>query len=348
MLKLEHIHLQLGNFSLQDINLSVRKGSYCVLLGESGSGKTLILNTIAGLYKVKSGKIILNNKEITFEKIQNRKVGLLFQDYAIFPHLTVFQNIAFPLKIQKFPKKEIMLRVMDLADEMSITNLLQRKPSGLSGGELQRVALARILAFNPEVLLLDEPLSSLDVTLRNDLRNTLRNLNRKGITIVHVTHDFEEALALARHIAVIHQGKIIQQGGPAEVFRNPNSPFVAHFSGVKNFFKVEINDDNQATIGGKIEINIPRNTNLSKSGYILIRGEEIILSREKPDSSAVNNFLGKVKLIVMNQYGYEVVVDIGRDIYSLITTQSAEKLQLKEGCELWVSFKTSAVKVIST
>lgn len=347
MLKLENINLKLGNFQLKDINMHVRKGSYCVLLGESGSGKSLILNTIAGIHIPDSGEIILQGKNITKEKIQNRGTALLFQDFAIFPHLTVFENIAYPLKIKKFNKIEIEARVKELATELNIYDHLHRKPNGMSGGELQRIALARILAMNPEILLLDEPLSSLDVTLRNDLRNVLRKLNREGITIIHVTHDFEEALALAKHIAVIKNGEIIQQGGPGEVFRKPNSSFVAHFSGVKNFFKAEILNENQAIIGGKLVLNLQSNLQKSNSGFVLIRGEEIILSKEKPDSSAVNNFKGVVKLIVMNQYGYEVLVDIGRDIYSLITTQSAEYLQLKEGCELWVSFKTSAVKFIN-
>ncbi|RLD63190.1 MAG: ABC transporter ATP-binding protein, partial [Bacteroidetes bacterium] len=202
MLKVKNISKKLDDFNIKDISFSVNKGDYFIILGVSGAGKSVILEMIAGLMQPNSGTIYLNNKNITNEKIQKRKLGLVFQDYAVFPHLSVKENISYPLKNRGLEKKEIQNRLNQLAEEMSISHLLNRKPTTLSGGELQRVALARTLALNPECLLLDEPLSSLDIQLKNDLRGLLRKINKKGQTIIHVTHDYEEAIFLANKVAV--------------------------------------------------------------------------------------------------------------------------------------------------
>src|SRR5664280_1570258 len=207
MLRLIDINRKLGNFALSEINLEVTDGEYYVLLGRSGSGKTQLLELIAGLEHPDSGGIFLDNIEITRQRIQDRKIGIVFQDYAIFPHMTVFGNIAYPLRARKEDKKNIAEKVELAAATMNISHILERRTEKLSGGELQRVALARTLITSPRLLLLDEPLSSLDTSLKDDLKSLLRNLNKSGQTIIHVTHDYGDAISLAKRVGVIHNGR---------------------------------------------------------------------------------------------------------------------------------------------
>ena len=244
MLRLTNINRRLGDFALKEINLEVSDGQYYVLLGRSGSGKTQLLELIAGLEHPDTGSIVLDEKDITRQRIQDRKVGIVFQDYAVFPHMTVFGNIAYPLKVRKEDKKFIAEKVEKAATAMNIKHLLDRNTEKLSGGELQRVALARTLITSPRLLLLDEPLSSLDTSLKDDLKRLLRNLNRSGQTIIHVTHDYSDAISLAKRVGVIHNGRIIQEGSVDEVFKNPSNRFVARYAGIKNFFRVNILREN--------------------------------------------------------------------------------------------------------
>ena len=188
MLELKNIHKSFDDFRIIDINLEVKNGDYYVVLGKSGAGKTILLETIAGLLIPDKGTVWLDGENITNQSMQHRRVGLVFQDYAIFPHKTVYQNIAYPLKRKK-NKKGLRDMVFELAEKTGVENLIHRYPSTLSGGEIQRTVLARTLALEPEILLLDEPLASLDIQYRRELQSLLRKLNADGQTIVHVTHD---------------------------------------------------------------------------------------------------------------------------------------------------------------
>lgn len=346
MLKLENLYLTLGNFKLKDVNLEINQGEYCVLLGESGSGKSVILSTIAGLYKPDKGQIILNNRNITNAKIQNRNVGLLFQDYALFPHLNVFENIAFPLKMHKAKSQTIGETVMELAVNLEIEHLLHRRIRALSGGEKQRVALARILALNPKVLLLDEPLSALDVGLRYDLRNLLKKINKRGISIFHVTHDFDEAISLADKIAVIQSGEIVQHGSSEEVFRNPNSTFVAKFAGIKNIFPCQVINQTEAVTSNGLNIKFQNTLEASTPSMLLLRGEDIIVSNQKQVSSALNNFEGTVMEMNINQYGVQLSIDAGENFICQISMESTLTLDIKVGRKVCLSFKSNAVKLL--
>lgn len=345
MLELKNISVKLGEFQLKNINLQLEKGDYYVLLGKSGVGKTVLLEIIAGLIKHGTGQVILNNEDITKYKIQNRKVGIVFQDYSIFPHLNVWQNILFPVKKRKISKKGKEELVKKYAELTNISHLLNRNPQNLSGGELQRVALARTLITEPICLLLDEPLASLDVQLKGGLRNLLRKINQKGVTILHVTHDYEEAIALSNKVAVIHEGEIIQKGLTKEVFKRPVNEFVANFTGIKNFFIAEFLSENTAKINGKVQIKVSNKDDLHK-GKIIIRGEEIILSNNKIESSATNNFKGTIIQIIPYLTNYEVIVDIGIDLTVVISEESLTKFEFKEGSGVWVAFKSSAIKLI--
>ncbi|HEX7411672.1 MAG TPA: ABC transporter ATP-binding protein, partial [Bacteroidales bacterium] len=335
-LELKHISKKLGVFALNDINLELCDGEYFMLLGHSGAGKSLILETIAGLVRPDEGEVWLNNRNITFEKIQHRRIGLVFQDLAIFPHMNVAANIAFPLQRRGTHQADIDKEVMRQAEHTGIAHLLQRRPETLSGGELQRVALARTLIMKPHCLLLDEPLSSLDIQMQDDLRKLLRSINQMGTTILHVTHHFEEAVSLATRIAVLDKGNMLQQGTPDEVFHHPKSKFVADFTGVKNFFKVYVNSKPGSELAEAVIPGTPLSfvllTVLGVSeGFILIRSTDIILSETSTGLSTANNLHGTVQEIVPSGYGYEVLLDVGIPLYVQITKASQEKLSLIPG-----------------
>ena len=349
MLELRNISCTFPGFSLSDISFSVADGEYFILLGESGAGKSLLLEAIAGLNPIKTGTLLLDGNDITNEKIQQRGIGLVFQDQAVFPHLTVKENIAYPLKGKHLTKTEKDKIIGDITELLQISKLLNRRPATLSGGELQRVALARALVQKPKILLLDEPLSATDSKLRSELRALLRQINRLGQTIIHVTHDFDEAVSLADRIAIMNQGSIVQSGTPQEVFGNPVNGFVAHFAGIRNFYKVALSTHDSHLIAKPAEnvvvfIGDPSETD---SGYILIRNEDILLSTTTFESSALNNFEGLVTDMYPSRSGMEVVIDIGITLHAQISRESALKLKLSQGKKIWVHFKASSVKLIA-
>ena len=348
MLEVRNISKRFSDFSLKDISFTVEQGDYYILLGESGAGKSMLLETIAGLLFPESGSIIMEGKDITYEKIQNRRIGLVFQDYAVFPHMTVYENIAYSLSGRKMNSEEKKVSVERISEQLSISGLLSRRPVSLSGGELQRVALARTMIQEPKLLLLDEPLASLDSRIKSELRSQLRKIHRQGQTILHVTHDYEEALSLGNRIAVIHNGSIIQEGKPEEVFRSPKSEFVAHFVGVRNFFKAKMTGERNNSIAlaeNKLTIKLlPPESGIE--GYLLIRSEDIILSNGPFESSATNNFEGTVREIIPSIHGINVVVDAGIPFYVLITDESLSRLELYDGKRVWLHFKATAVRFI--
>ena len=346
MLELKNISLNLDGFSLKDISFSVEKGEYFVLLGKSGAGKSLILEIIAGLITPDRGNVWLDGKDITTTAIRKREVGIVFQDYAVFPHLSVYGNICYPLKANKTVKHERDRIVRELAEKMGISALLHRKPATLSGGELQRVALARTLTLKPKTLLLDEPLSSLDVGLRHEMRNILRKLNSEGLTIIHVTHDYEETVALARKAGVIHDGEIVQTGTLKEIFHKPKSKFVANLSGIRNFYRAKVLSGNRAKLEDKVEVSIPHVSEENHEGFVFFRSEDVVISCQHIESSLTNSFKGTVISMIPAVNGMEIVVDAGILISAFITGQSAKKLRLEENKQVWVSFKAMAVKFI--
>jgi len=350
MLEIRNLTKKYPDFSIEDFSINVVEGDYFMIIGVSGAGKSLLLELIAGLQKPDSGNIILNGKDITYQKIQNRKIGLLFQDYAIFPHLSVKDNIAYSLKLKKPGKHALETKIIEYAEKANAAHLLHRDPSTLSGGEIQRVALARTLAMKPECLLLDEPLSSLDVQLREDLRALLRKLNREGLTIIHITHDFEETISLAQHLAVIHDGKIVQQGTPKEVFQNPGNEFVAKMTGIKNYFKVSLLNRSsdgvaKAKVREGIELKI-HSDHENCEGNILIRRRNIHLSNSKPEPGEENVFEGKITEIIPQKTGIDIIVDIGVELTSKISEKPFNELNLNIGKKIWVSFKPESVRFL--
>jgi putative spermidine/putrescine transport system ATP-binding protein len=229
-----------GSVAVQDLSLTVKQGELIALLGPSGCGKTTTMRAIAGLMPVAGGTVTLAGRDLTHLAPNKRGIGLVFQSYALFPHLSVEDNVAFGLKLKGVPAAERAQRVKNALARVDLAHLADRLPKALSGGQQQRVALARSIVVEPGLLLLDEPLSNLDARLRLEMRSELARLQRElGITMIYVTHDQAEALALADRIVVMRAGKIEQQGSPEEIYERPVSSFVARFMGFENCFALE-------------------------------------------------------------------------------------------------------------
>lgn len=346
MLKVDRITKKLGRFALQEISFEVAAGAYFVLLGHSGAGKSLLLEILVGLIAPDAGAVWLNSANITRAAIQHRGLGWLPQDQTLFPHLTVRDNIAYPFRCRGVRSGNLGAKVEKTASAVGAAGLLDRDPATLSQGEAQRVALARTLAADPDVLMLDEPLASLDVSAKAELRALLRKLHAAGQTILHVTHDYEEALALATRVAILEAGRISQSGTPDEVFHHPKSQFVAHFVGIRNFFKGNLAARGDQTarfttdgLGFEIATHAP-----SGPGCMILRSEDVTVSLAQPHGSARNGFRGKIVDAEPAPLGVELTVDIGALFYALVTRASAEKLGLRPGTEVWVSFKSTAIQ----
>ncbi|MBZ9656012.1 ABC transporter ATP-binding protein [Phyllobacterium lublinensis] len=240
-LKVEKMSVGYGATTvLDDLDLGIGKGEFVALLGSSGCGKTTLLRTIAGFAKPNAGSIRVAGRDVTHMAPDKRGMALVFQSYALWPHMTVAQNIGYGLKLQKRSREEIDARIKEMQDLLGLSGLGSRKPGQLSGGQRQRVALGRALAIDPEILLLDEPLSNLDARIRLTVRHEIRSLQKRlGITAIHVTHDREEAMVMADRIVIMNAGRIEQQGSPEAVYNMPASPFVAAFMGAENILSMQ-------------------------------------------------------------------------------------------------------------
>ncbi len=240
---------RLGNFELRINGLYVDEGEYLAVMGPSGCGKSTLLRLIAGVHRPDCGKIFIRGIDVTEMPPEKRRVGYVPQGYCLFPHMTVFENIAYGLKARGFKRNEIESRVLEAAKALGITGLLDKRPKELSGGEMQRVAIARALAFSPDVLLLDEPFSMLDYLTKAEAMNFVRNVVRKfGITVIHVTHDLMEAIELADKIAVMDNGRIVSIEASDEVLRRPRDEFTAKFLGLNIIEAYAYESDNGTTI----------------------------------------------------------------------------------------------------
>ena len=351
MLEIKNINARLGGFWLKNISLELEPGDYLTVLGLSGAGKTVLLEVLAGLVKPEAGEIFLNGKDISHQSIQKRPFGLVYQDMALFPHMPVWKNIAYALKGNGLSGQQQQDKALELARLTQVEHLLDRHPGTLSGGEAQRVALARTLASDPEVLLLDEPLASLDVKLRQELRELLKKINQSGKTIIHVTHDPMEAATLSKKIAIIEKGELIQWGKPEDVFRNPVSEFVARFSGIKNIFlcgfkkSFEKNGLYHGLTKNNITISCLDEPE-KETAHLMIPGEDIIVSEEKLETSAINQYEGIINELYFLNHGVELIIDAGEIFSVIVSKRSVDKLGLDPGKKVWLSFKASAVKIL--
>jgi molybdate transport system ATP-binding protein len=347
MIQIRDLKVDLGEFVLQRINIDVREGEYFIILGPTGAGKTVLLEAIAGLHPVLEGKIWVKGREVTRLRPEKRGIGIVYQDQVLFPHLSVAENIAFGLKSMKCPGKHIKPRVNSISELVGINHLLHRRPDTLSGGEKQKTALARALVTEPVVLLLDEPLSALDQSTRENMQRELAELHRRlKVTMIHVTHDFEEAVTLGERVAVINEGQIAQVGTPEEVLRRPNSEFVARFALSRNIFSGIADDagDGYVTvrIGGTELMGI---TDLRGAVHLSLRPEDILISNEALQSTARNSFEGTVTEVVDRGAVMHVTVSVPPDFVCLVTRQAFEELKLRKGVRVWITFKASAIHI---
>jgi putative spermidine/putrescine transport system ATP-binding protein len=286
-LLLDRVGKRYGEFvAAADVTLEVGRGEFVTLLGPSGSGKTTLLMAIAGFVTPDAGRILLDGKPIDHLPPEKRNFGMVFQGYALFPHMTVGENVAFPLKVRRTPSAETRERVQRVLDLVQLSQLGDRLPRQLSGGQQQRVALARALVFAPHLLLLDEPLSALDKKLRAELQMELRDLHRRvGLTFIYVTHDQEEALALSDRIAILRGGRLVQQGSPAELYERPATRFVADFFGRSNFLRATITERGDGTFACEVGGHRVLQAGPAPAGptaLLALRPEKIAVLRDGP------------------------------------------------------------------
>jgi putative spermidine/putrescine transport system ATP-binding protein len=327
--------------AVRGISLSVESGEFLTLLGPSGSGKTTLLRIIAGLLQPTSGRVYLDGRDVTRTAPGKRDVGLVFQNYALFPHLSVFQNVAFPLRLRKIPADEIRRRVAQALELVLLTGFESRLPAHLSGGQQQRVALARAIVFEPTVLLMDEPLGSLDKRLRQQLQLELRRLQREvGITTIYVTHDQEEAFSMSDRIAVLNDGLTSQVGTPEDIYRAPVDEFVAHFVGEVNYFRcfVARTDADRAVLQSEHGTDIVVKWNGTRPAEdrmgCAIRPEKIRIGRQV---DSVNSFSGGLQTVIFqgSHYRGEVRLQSGESLHVVLPPTS----DLREGDEVEVGWE---------
>jgi molybdopterin-binding protein len=347
VIKLKNLSVDLGDFVLKDITLTIEEGEYFIILGPTGAGKTVLLESIAGLHPIKNGEIWLRGKEVTRVEPEKRRVSIVYQDHVLFPHLSVKDNIIFGLKMNKAPADERKVKLNWVAELLGITNLLHRRPDTLSGGEKQKVALGRAIITRPELLLVDEPLSSLDPETRENVQQELRQLHKAlGITILHVTHDFEEAIALGNRIAVIGEGHLMQVGIPEEIFRHPNSEFVARFALTRNIFLGKAERKSSGDTVFKVDgTEFIIAADADGTYHASIRPEDILISSEPIHSSARNCFPGTITHVVDRGSTLYVTVSIPPELSCLITRHSFEEMELHEGKKVYMTFKASSIHI---
>ena len=338
-LKIENIKKSFGTQQvLKGLSFEVEKGEFFFLLGSSGCGKSTLLRIISGLCDPDEGRIFFDGEDVTTLPAEKRGVGLVFQNYALWPHMTVYDNIAFGLQVRKLKKDEIAKKVAKVLQDVRLEGLEKRYPAELSGGQQQRVALARALVVEPKLVLLDEPLSNLDANLRLEMRSELRRIHRElGLTMIYVTHDQKEALSLADRVALLHEGRLEQLGNPTELYKRPQSKFAAGFLGETNFLKGKALKKNEtfweietpwgtSTISQDQAVGVESGKALSLS----VRPEDLRLAGEEsaPNFQArilENNFLGDITQLVLEANGERLLVE----------TLSSSQLRVGELIKVW-------------
>jgi molybdate transport system ATP-binding protein len=344
-----------GQTVLKNLNLQVNKGEFHVLLGPSGSGKTTILSIIAGLAKQDKGDVLIGNRNVSSLPPEKRRIGFAFQDYALFPHLTVFENIAYGLRVKRIKENKIGERVGYYLNKINIENEKNKFPHQLSGGQKQRVALARALVTEPEILLMDEPMSNLDPLTKEKIGDELKSIQKEiGTTTIYVTHNQEEAALLGNRVSVLHHGKIEQSEAPDELFYHPKTEFVAHFVGVNNILNVSVVEikPHEAVVrvcneglDRPVKIRVKKYPIIEKKRAdinLCIHPEKITLKKENaPDDRNLNRIRGKIVNETRNGNGIKTTVDLGGVMLQAAVPKHLFDFKLHEN--VWVCFAPDAL-----
>lgn len=324
IIDLRNITVSYGdNTILENLNLYINEKEFITLLGPSGCGKTTTLRAIAGFVKVDSGDVIFEGKRINDVPPHKRRVNTIFQRYALFSHLNVYDNIAFGPKLQKMPKQEIRKTVASMLELVNLKGFETRSIDSLSGGQQQRVAIARALANKPHVLLLDEPLGALDLKLRKDMQRELKNIQKElGITFIYVTHDQEEALSMSDTVVVMDRGKIQQIGTPEDIYNEPVNAFVADFIGESNIVDAIMLDDYLVTFGGVKFKCLDSGFETNEFVEAVVRPEDIVIT----EVGAQASLTGTITSVTFKGVNFEILVDVGGFIWMIQTTQEHHKV----------------------
>ena len=340
-----------GVVAVQDFNIDIKDKEFIVLVGPSGCGKSTTLRMIAGLEDISDGELYIDDKLCNDIEPKDRDIAMVFQSYALYPHLSVYDNIAFPLKIKKLPKEEIDKKVKEAAETLDITQYLDRKPKNLSGGQRQRVAIGRAIVRNPKVLLMDEPLSNLDAKLRNQMRAEIIKLRKKiDTTFIYVTHDQVEAMTLGDRIVVMKDGFVQQIGTPQEVFDHPRNLFVSGFIGTPqmNYFDAKLLEKDGKYLvlvdDQEFELSNEKQNRLKQKG---VKSQDIILG-VRPDHMVLSDKGIKAKVDVSELMGSSVhlhVNALGRDVIAIVPTEG-RKVELA-GQEIHLSFSGNVANLFS-
>jgi ABC-type sugar transport system ATPase subunit len=349
MIEIKDLSVHLGDFSLEDINLAIRDREYFVILGPTGAGKTILIECLAGLYRFRKGEIWIDGNEVTSLPPEQRNIGYVPQDYALFPFLNVAENITFGLRGKNIPQSQMIGKVKALAHLLGISHLLKRGVGNLSGGEKQRVALARALATSPEFLLLDEPLSNLDVRTAKYLRLELRRLHEElGVTTIHVTHNLIEAEEIADRMAILNMGKLEQVGTSEEVFFYPESEAVSDLIGTPNILDCDsyniLGHGLVEAVCGGIPIMLPYQGD--KVRRIALFPRDIYVSTSKPPGPEVNRFKGIVTEIKPFSSLMRLKVKVGgNNLLAELPKDIFEDMGIKIGQEIFLILKLRRLRV---
>jgi spermidine/putrescine ABC transporter ATP-binding subunit len=354
-IKLAQVSKRYGDvWALRPTSLSIHRGEFFALLGSSGSGKTTTLRLIAGFEEPTSGTVFLQGKDVSRDAPYERNVNTVFQDYALFPHMSVEQNVGYGLRVRRVHKGEIGARVRDALRMVRLTGFERRRPSQLSGGQRQRVALARALINTPAVLLLDEPLGALDLKLRREMQEELKRIQRDvGITFIYVTHDQEEAMSMSDRVAVMSDGAIQQIGTPADVYERPASAFVAGFVGVSNFLQGTVNRRTGSEFWieapGCERLAISADHDLAVGATVLaaVRPEKITMSERQEVGIIEGNFMRGVIIDVsyggaFTRYG----VKVGEQEISVLEKNEGAGPRARLGEEVWLSWRVEQTTLL--
>ncbi len=347
-LKLENITKTWRGFKLQNINLTVEKGEYCIILGPTGSGKTLLLETIMGFQKPDTGKVHLNGADITGQLPENRGLGYVSQNCTLFPHLNVQQNVEFGLKMQGTPQAQRSKIAQDTLKSLGIAALANRSPATLSGGEKQKTVIARVLAVKPTTILLDEPLTGLDPESSRELKAILKQIHKDGKTILHVTHNQVEGFSLGERMAIIKAGQIEQIGKTRDVFAQPKNRFVAGFLGYENIFPAQRAEQQNGVqlvhVGNMVLRSLTKPSTDRFS--IAIRPEDINVNLTEVEKAAWNILEGTVVDFTDQGSHVAVTFEAGLPLMAVMTKSGFVEANLEVGQKVWLSFKPQAVRVI--